>query len=123
MFIVYLLSWWYGPGWLSQWRQLVQKTSAIGQAFSGKTLLKTLFSPWKRVVTLPNQNANIQQKLRALEDNLISRFVGFWVRFFTLLAALVMLVLVGLIYLGLALVWPLLPIVSVAAILISTGLA
>jgi hypothetical protein len=118
----YLLQWWYGPGWLSQWKQLGQKTSSIGQAFSGKTLLKTLFSPWKRVVTANNQNATIQDKFRAFEDNIISRFVGFWVRIFTLIAALVMLVVVGLVYLVLALVWPLLPVISLAAILKSAGL-
>lgn len=122
MFAFYLLSWWYGAGWLAQWKKVGQKTENIGRAFSGKTLLKTLFSPWKRIVTLNNQNATFQQKIRAFEDNLVSRAVGFCVRLLTLLAAFVSLIAVAVIFTTWALVWPLLPPLSILALFKGIGI-
>jgi type IV secretory pathway VirB6-like protein len=121
MFIGYMLKWWYWPGWLNQWKLVLARTASIASAFSGPTLLKTLFSPWKRVVAGDNPNANIQQKFQALEDNLISRFVGFGVRILTLIATLVMLVVVGLVNVALAIIWPLSPLFIIYAIFKAFG--
>jgi hypothetical protein len=121
MFIALMLQWWYGPGWLIQWKKVGLRTRSIGRAYSGKTLLKTLFAPWKRVVAAANPNATIQQKIQYRIDNLVSRLVGAVVRFFTLLAAVVSLVFVALLSIVLALIWPLLPIVSIAFVLKGIG--
>ena len=122
MFIAYLMQWWYGPGWVLQWRKIAHRTNSIGRAYSGKTLLKTLFSPWKRIIAYKNPNASIEDKLRGLLDNLVSRVIGAIVRFFTLVAALLSLVFVAVFSLVLALVWPLLPLLSIFFVLKGFGL-
>lgn len=121
MFIAYLLQWWYGAGWLSQWQQIKKKTAGVASDFSGRALLKTLFAPWKRVTTQLNRNATIGQKFQAKIDNLVSRVVGFFVRIFVLLAELVILVVVFVFYLLLAIIWPILPVFSLAAPLLALG--
>jgi hypothetical protein len=122
MFIVLALQWWYGPGWLQQWRKIISRTRSVGGAYSGKTLLRTLFSPWKRITALSAPNPTIQQRFQALIDNLVSRLVGAIVRFFTLLAALVSLIVTITLSTALAVLWPLIPVLSVAAIIKGLGL-
>jgi hypothetical protein len=122
MFIVFLLQWWYGPGWLAQWQKILLRAKGVGSAYSGKTLLKTLFSPWKRITALKPANPTIQQRFQSLIDNLVSRFVGFIVRIFTLLAALVSLIFIVVFSAVLALVWPLIPLLSIAAIVKGLGI-
>ena len=113
-----LFVWWYGNGWTGVLRATRRRLAGLAAAFSIATLLKTLFAPWKRIITYPG--AGLDAKLRALGDNLISRFVGFMVRIVALLAALVS--FVGLCLVGLAelIIWPLLPLI--AAVLIVKGL-
>ena len=122
MFIVFVLQWWYGPGWLSQWQKIISRTKSVGSAYSGKTLLKTLFSPWKRITALNVPNPTIQQRFQSLIDNLVSRFIGAIVRFFTLLAALVSLIFIVVLSMVLAVLWPLIPILSIAVIIKGFGL-
>jgi hypothetical protein len=114
MFMLDLFVWWYGNGWTGVLRATRRRLAGLGAAFSTATLLKTLFAPWKRIITYPG--SGLDAKLRALGDNLISRFVGFMVRIVVLLAALIS--LIGLCLIGLAelVVWPLLPLAAVALI-------
>jgi hypothetical protein len=114
MFMLDLFSWWYGSGWAGALRATQRRLSGLTEAFSTGILLNTLFSPWKRIISYPD--AGLDAKIRALLDNLISRCVGFTVRFFVLLAA--GLSIVGLCVFGLLeiVVWPLLPILAVALI-------
>ncbi len=119
MSIFYLLEWWYGRGFMRQWQLVGLRTAKIGQAFSGGTLIRTLFSPWKQLVSPITKPGPSLQKLA---DNLVSRFVGFFIRFFTLLAAIVSLVVVGMLSILWAVLWPLVPFMSIAAILKGIGI-
>ncbi len=114
MFMLDLFSWWYGSGWFGVLAATQRRLSRLAEAFSIKILLNTLFSPWKRIITYPG--ASLDAKLRAWGDNLVSRCVGFVVRFIVLLAAT--LSFVGLSLLGLTelILWPLLPLVAIALI-------
>ena len=109
-----LFVWWYGNGWTGVLHATRRRLISLGAAFSIATLLKTLFAPWKRIITYPG--AGLDAKLRALGDNLISRSVGFMVRIVALLAALVSLVALSVIGLAELIVWPLLPLAAVALI-------
>jgi hypothetical protein len=112
MFMLGLFSWWYGAGWKGVLSATGRRLSSLADMFSVTILLRTLFSPWKRIISYPG--ASLDARLRAFGDNLVSRVIGFTVRFFVLLAASVAFVLLlaaGLVEL---VVWPLLPIAAVA---------
>ena len=101
-------SWWYGAGWIGVVHSFGPRLQTTADTFSVSQLLRTLFAPWRRIITYPG--ASFQDKLRAWGDNLFSRTVGFVVRLLFLLVAgiAVLLTVVGT-ALELAL-WPLLPI-------------
>lgn len=86
--------------------------------FSVPILIRTLFAPWKRIVTYPG--ASIDAKIRAFGDNMVSRTVGFTVRLLVLLTAALMLIMVSLAALVEIVAWPLAPIA--ALILLAKGI-
>lgn len=107
MILLELFIWWYGPGWLTMFERIGQRTQKVARIFAIPTLLKTLFSPWKRIVT--SNAKGIDAKMRALVDNVVSRTVGFIVRVFVLIAAAVSLAAALIFGAALALAWPLIP--------------
>ncbi len=113
MLVMEFFTWWYTRGWKLVVQDLRRRLSLTLQLFSVPSLLRTLFSPWRRIVTYPG--ASLDARMRAMGDNLVSRGVGFVVRFFTLIAAGVTLVVVATLSITLILVWPLLPLGIVVA--------
>jgi hypothetical protein len=107
MLVLSFFSWWYGRGWKQVLDSFGPRSRAVMDNFSVRQLLKTLFAPWRRIITYPG--SNIEERFRALGDNLFSRLVGFVVRFFVLLAALLVLVIVMVLTVVELAVWPLLP--------------
>ena len=110
--------WWYGAGW-----KLVQKSVRIRMqrtldSFSAPTLIKTLFAPWKRILT--NPGAGISEHARAMVDNAVSRLVGFTIRIIVLLSAVVCFIAVGIAGMVQIIVWPLIPILIVLCIVLGT---
>lgn len=77
--------------------------------FSIPILLKTLFSPWRQIVAVQNPNGGIQAIFGGAIDNVISRFVGFWVRISVMIAGLVVIIFVVLVNIVIFILWPLLP--------------
>jgi len=108
MLVLSFFSWWYGRGWSSVLESFEPRVKGVMDGFSVIQLLRTLFEPWRRIITEPG--SNIDERFRAWGDNLFSRVIGFVVRFFVLLAALVVLTLVVLLTVVELIVWPLLPI-------------
>jgi hypothetical protein len=107
--------WWYGQGWQLQFRNLEHRLTRTSSLFSAPSLLRTLFAPWRRIVSYPG--AGIEAHVRAATDNFVSRLVGFAVRVMVLFAAAVILLLllvIGLVELG---VWPFLPLLIPALII------
>lgn len=106
MFWVDLLGWWYGAGF----KDLSLKFSALFQStadfFSIGTLAKTLFQPFRQTLTTSNYKRTLGEKIG---DALVSRTIGFLVRFFLILFGAIVLALeilgLGLTYL----LWPVLP--------------
>ena len=112
--------WWYGPGWLGKWRAIGVRFKSQFNYFSIGTLLKTLFAPWKQIIAEPVGGRG-HGAMQRLLDNAVSRFVGFWVRLFVLIAGVITLIVGLLVNVALALVWPLVPIAPVVLIVISVG--
>lgn len=86
MLALELFVWWYTRGWMAAGRNIGMLLQGISRLFSIPILLRTLFSPWKRIITYPG--ASLEAKLRAYGDNLVSRAIGFTVRLLVLIAAL-----------------------------------
>lgn len=77
--------------YLTIWRSLL---IIVAQEFSLTLLLKTLFAPWRRDIAPPGRS--LDEILRNLLLNLVSRFIGFLVRFFTILTCLIFELLISL---------------------------
>lgn len=118
---VSLFQWWYGRGWLTAASKLRDRLKATFASFSAGLLLQTLFKPWRQIITGPNPNANLSDKFRAFIDNLMSRFIGFWVRIFTLMASLVIALVTAVVGLVGLVTWPLVPLVIIMLIVRSVG--
>ncbi len=118
MFAIGFLRWWYGPGWRDAGQRVLSRVTGIYRYFSLPILLRTLFQPWRRIIS-PG-GGSLQQQTRAMLDNLVSRWVGFSIRILSLLAAVILmtaaLVLGGILIAA----WPLLPLASL--IMVAAGL-
>lgn len=117
MLVASFFSWWYGAGWLGVMRAFVRHASSLSDTFSIASLLRTLFAPWRRIITYPG--ASLNAKFHAMLDNLFSRIIGFFVRLFVLLAALLSFVIMALATLAEIIIWPLLPLAIVGFIMMA----
>lgn len=113
MMILELFRWWYGQGWRLVFQHAGQRLVNIGNDFSVGTLLRTLFAPWRRIMTYPG--SGLDAHLRAMVDNLVSRCVGFFVRMSVLIAVIILGIVVLLVGVIQVIVWPLIPLVIIAA--------
>jgi hypothetical protein len=107
MLVGSFLSWWYGAGWARIMHSLGPRMRGVLDSFSVRQLLRTLFAPWRRIITYPGRS--LEDRFRAIGDNLFSRAVGFVVRLIVLLAAVVMLIIIAVLTLVEIVIWPLLP--------------
>lgn len=118
MLVVAFLQWWYGPGWRDAADRLLTKLHETYLTFSMPILLRTMFAPWRRIITPPG--GSLEQKMRALVDNAVSRMVGFVVRLIALISGCVLLALYALIGGLIVLLWPAWPVVG--PVLVVVGL-
>jgi hypothetical protein len=115
MLVMAFFKWWYGPGWQDAIGRILGHTRTIYLDFSVPILLRTLFAPWRRVVS--DGNGPLTQRLRATLDNLVSRFVGLGVRLIALIAAGLLMALTVTGGALLALLWPLVPLAGVGLVI------
>jgi hypothetical protein len=101
------ITWWYGQGWRSVARSLVRRNRATIAAFSIGSLAQTMFAPWRRIISYPG--ASLGDHFHAWLDNLVSRIIGFLVRFFVLMAALIVLLVTSVLSVAELVLWPCLP--------------
>jgi hypothetical protein len=107
MLVASFFSWWYGRGWQSVATSFKPRLATVLDSFSVRQLLRTLFAPWRRIITYPG--TSFDARMRALGDNLFSRAVGFVVRLIVLTAALAALLVVAALTALELVIWPLLP--------------
>lgn len=118
MLLMEFFSWWYTSGWIQFSKSAKNRVIEIWNLFSIPILLRTMFSPWKRIQTNPGKS--LQSHMQALLDNIISRLVGFSIRILTILAGLICIVLVLVLSAVSVVLWPLVPVL--APVLIVWGL-
>jgi len=121
MLVLSLMRWWYGSGWVWAAGRLRARLGRVGRDYSVPILLKTLFSPWKQLITTAGQTSTISIKFNILIDNLVSRLVGCMVRSMTLLAAGFIWLLTLIIGVGVLILWPIIPAMLVFIPLIAFG--
>jgi hypothetical protein len=105
--ILEMLRWWYSTGWLQAMHRISSWPQGIERSFSILLLLKTLFSPWKRIVTAGGRS--LDEKVKASLDNLVSRCIGFAIRSGVLIAAGIAAFSSFFGAIIIVLVWPLMP--------------
>ncbi len=107
MFWVDLLGWWYGAGLKDLGLKFSTLFSSTSDFFSINLLAKSLFQPYRQTLTVSNYKRTFGEKIT---DALVSRTVGFLVRFCLILAGSIILLLevlaMGITYL----LWPFVPI-------------
>lgn len=110
MFWVDLLGWWYGAGLKDLSIKFNALFSSTSDFFSISLLAKNLFQPYRQTLTVSNYKRTFGEKIT---DALVSRTIGFLVRFFLILFGGVVLALeifaMGLTYI----LWPFIPLLPV----------
>ena len=107
MLILQLFSWWYLQGWQQVTKKARLRLVGVSHVFSLPILIRTLWAPWRRIVTYPG--ASLDAKMRALADNMVSRVIGFTVRTMVLIAAGLILLLAAIYSALFIIIWPLIP--------------
>lgn len=79
MFIVGMLSWWYGAGWRRRVSVAREHLESTYDYFSIDLLLRTLVAPFRQI-SAGSVRGPIGVQIRAWFDQLISRVIGFSVR-------------------------------------------
>ena len=120
MFLVGILKWWYGSGWLARVQIIKNRLASSADYFSVGLLATTLFAPFRHI-SAGKVSGPIGDQLRALVDRLISRTIGAFVRTFMIifgLLAMLVQTLFGIIVLIFWLILPLLPVIGLILMVI-----
>jgi len=88
MFLVGILSWWYGSGFVRRIRIAKDRLKNIADFFSIRLLLKTLFAPYRQI-SADATGESLGDKMRAFFDRLLSRVIGSIVRTFMIILGLI----------------------------------
>jgi len=91
MFLVGIISWWYGSGWKGQLGRIRDRLAATAGYFSIGQLFATLFSPFRQISAGPVRGP-VGTRLRAFFDTTLSRAIGAIVRLGTILAGVIIMI-------------------------------
>jgi hypothetical protein len=116
MFLVGMISWWYGRGWQVQFGRVKARLVATIQFFSIGQLFSTLFSPFRQI-SAGTTKGSLGTVMRALVDQLISRVIGAIVRLFTIIAGVIALLVQFVVEVIVLIFWLLLPLFPIAGLI------
>ena len=117
MFLVGIISWWYGRGWQGQFDRVKRRLLATADFFSIGQLLGTLFAPFRQI-SAGKTNGSFGTVMRAFVDQLISRIIGATVRSFTILAGIIALIFQFIVEVVVLIFWLLLPAFPVIGLIV-----
>jgi hypothetical protein len=117
MFLVGIISWWYGSGWKGQLRRIRDRLASTAGYFSIGQLFATLFSPFRQI-SAGSVGGSIGAQLRAFFDKTLSRVIGAIVRLFTILAGIIILFFQSLFELIVLIIWLLLPVFPIIGLIV-----
>ncbi len=117
MITVAFFQWWYSSGWVQQFKRILGRPLKLLKSFDTGTLAMTLFKPWKRDISQAYADTSLAGRFRVMIDNLISRFIGFWIRLITLFVVLAGALILTVFELVVAVTWPVLPFMPIVLII------
>ncbi|HET6746893.1 MAG TPA: hypothetical protein VFH06_02180 [Candidatus Saccharimonadales bacterium] len=117
MFIVGILSWWYGAGWKQRFTVLSERISSTADYFSIDLLLKTLFSPYRQI-SAGKVQGSINVQMRAFFDQLLSRIIGAIVRTMMIIIGIVGILFYSMVGLFLVVLWGIVPLIPILGIVL-----
>lgn len=117
MFIVGMLSWWYGEGWRQRAGMVRERLASLADYFSIGLLAGTLFAPFRQI-SAGQVDGPLPVQLRAFVDRLISRMIGAVVRTGLIVIGLITLALAGLTGLVTIVAWGVFPLLPIAGVLL-----
>lgn len=120
MAILEMLTWWYAHGWSIFIRKLRIFLANITDFFSMDSLIRTLFKPYRQISAgSANANSSLDLKFHMFLDRLVSRFIGFFSRLILLITGTIIIIVGGVSSLVLILLWPVIPLVPIAGIVLT----
>lgn len=118
MFLVGLISWWYGRGWIAQWGRTLQRLKATLDFFSVGQLMSTLFAPFRQISATSGGDGSFAAAMRGFVDKLISRIVGAIVRTSTILIGLLVILFQAVYVVVVMIIWWFLPLFPIAGLIL-----
>lgn len=121
MLAVSFLQWWYFRGWAIYFRGFMAKMRNLADFFSIGLLLKTLFQPFRQIsANEDGKKGGLEGAMVVFTDKLVARVIGFIVRVAIIIAGIIAMTLQLVMGLALAILWPCIPLLPVAGIVVST---
>lgn len=117
MFLVGMLSWWYGSGWRGQFGRVRERLKATAAFFSIGQLAKTWFAPFRQI-SADSGGGSFGAMIRGFFDKLLSRIIGAIVRTFTMLFGIIALIFQAIYEAIILVVWLILPAFPVVGLLL-----
>jgi len=118
MFLVGILSWWYGNGWAARIQIIKRQLLSSADFFSIGLLASTIFAPYRQI-SAGEVTGSIRDQLQAFLDRTISRFVGASVRIFMIIVGLVTMIIQIIIGVIVIIIWPIVPIFIVIGLILA----
>ena len=118
MFLVGILSWWYGSGWKQRLHMTLSRLAQVSDYFSIGLLLSTLFAPFRQI-SAGGVGGSLSQQMRGLFDQLLSRTIGLFVRLVMVLLGTVTILLVSVWGTVVLVVWAIVPIFPVIGLIMT----
>lgn len=109
MLFVSFIRWWYGSGWLDQLTLVRERFDRTADLFSIELSLRTLFKPFRQIDADRARKGSLDVILRAMFDQLFSRFVGALARMTLIIVGSIALCMEALVSLVRLAGWPLIP--------------
>lgn len=118
MFLVGILSWWYGEGWPSCIRTIRERLAVSADFFSIGILASTLFAPFRQI-SAGQVSGPIGDQIRAFFDRLISRIIGSFVRTFMIIFGLVAMFIQSIFGIIVIMTWPIIPLLPAIGLIMA----
>lgn len=120
MFLVGIMSWWYGNGFRLRLQMIGGRIARTNDYFSIGLLITTLFAPYRQI-SAGKVSGSLSAQMHAFGDRLISRCIGAIVRTFMIMFGLVVIFLQSISGVIIMLFWifiPLFPVIGLLATVI-----